>query len=97
MRIPEWTNRATWMVGLSSVLSAVGLLPLFESPSLEWTGWLETPGGLAMGIILRFFPEADFLVALCFGVVVNVVVWTLMLWACWYVIHRWRRRAVARA
>jgi hypothetical protein len=85
------------MVGLSWVLSTVGLLPLFDNPSLEWTGWLETPGGLVLGVILRLFPEADFLVALSFGFVVNVAVWTLVFWACWYVIHRWKRRAVARA
>ena len=67
-------NRWGWLLTVSTILTALSLVPIFvERQPLDWLGWFATPAGLVM-MLFRPTSSADFLRLGAVGLVVNMVV-----------------------
>src|SRR5262249_49308935 len=65
-------NRWGWLLTVSTILTALTIVPLLvESESLGWLEWLSAPGGL---LVMFLKPESasDFMAAGAVALVVNM-------------------------
>jgi hypothetical protein len=73
-------NHWGWLLAAATLLTALSLVPsVAESPSLEWVGWLGTPGTLVALMILRPASPAGFIVAGVIGFLANMLFLALLL------------------